>query len=64
MAALLTPDRLAGIVQSIPGSWIPEDPGFAGTGEQREAYLNYFMLRLQSSSVWVEEAIRARTSNL
>jgi hypothetical protein len=64
MAALLTPDRLAGIVESIPESWIPEDPGFAGRGGQRQAYLNYFRLRLQSSSVFVQEAIRARTSNL
>jgi hypothetical protein len=64
MAALLTPDRLASIVQSIPASWIPEDPGFAGKSGQREAYLNYFTLRLESSSVFVQEAIRARNSNL
>jgi hypothetical protein len=64
MAARLTPGRLASIVQSIPESWIPDDPGFSGMSEQREAYLNYFMVRLQSSSVFVQEAIRARTSNL
>jgi hypothetical protein len=64
MVALLTPDRLVSIVQSIPESWIPEDSGFSGTNGQREAYLNYFMLRLQSSSVFVQEAIRARSSNL
>ena len=64
MAALFPPDRLASIVESIPESWIPEDPGFAGRGGQRQAYLNYFTSRLQSSSVFVQEAIRARTSNL
>jgi hypothetical protein len=64
MAALLTPEGLAAIVQSIPESWIPEDPGFSGISAQREAYLDYFMLRLQSSSVFVREAMRARTSNL
>jgi hypothetical protein len=64
MAALLTPDGLAGIVQSIPEPWLLEDPGFTGIGAQRDAYLDYFMLRLQSSSVFVREAIRARTSNL
>ncbi len=64
MAALLPPDRLASIVESIPETWLPEDPGFAGRGGQRQAYLNYFTSRLQSSSVFVQEAIRARTSNL
>jgi hypothetical protein len=64
MAARLTPDRLADLVRSIPESWIPEDPGFAGMSAQREAYLKYFLLRLQSSSVFVQEAIRARTANL
>jgi len=64
MPALLTPERLASIVQSIPECWLPEDPGFADRSEQRAAYLNYFMVRLQSSSVFVQEAIRARTSNL
>jgi len=64
MTARLTPATLASIVRSIPDSWLPEDPGFAGITGQREAYLNYFMLRLQSSSVFVQEAIRARTTNL
>jgi hypothetical protein len=64
LAARLTPDKLADLVQSIPESWIPEDPGFASRSAQREAYLNYFLLRLQSSSVFLREAIRARTANL
>jgi hypothetical protein len=64
MAAVLTPDSFANIVQSIPESWISEDPGFSGREAQRAAYLNHFMVRLQSSSVFVQEAIRARTSNL
>jgi hypothetical protein len=62
MTRLLTPDRVASVVDAIPESWLPEDPGFSGTSEQREAYLNFFMLRLRSSSVFVQEAIRARTS--
>jgi hypothetical protein len=64
MKALLTPDKLAHLVRSIPESWIPDDPGFAGKAGQREAYLNYFLLRLQSSSIFVQEAIRARTLHL
>jgi hypothetical protein len=64
MALLLTPDKLTGIVQLIPDSWLPDDPGFAGKTAQREAYLNYFIVRMRSSDVFVQEAIRARSSHL
>lgn len=64
MTTLLSPEGFAGIVQSIPESWIPEDSGFASVSGQRQAYLDYFVRRLQSSAVFVQEAIRARASNL
>jgi hypothetical protein len=64
MASLLTADKLASIVELIPDSWLPEDPGFAGVQAQREAYLNFFVRRMQSSGVFVQEAIRARSSHL
>jgi hypothetical protein len=64
MAARLTPDKLAAIVQSIPDSWIPEDSGFTDKSAQRDAYLSYFLARLRTSSVFVQEAMRARTSDL
>jgi hypothetical protein len=64
MAALLTADKFAALVQLIPDSWLADDPGFASKTAQREAYLNYFLLRMQSSGVFVQEAIRARSSHL
>jgi hypothetical protein len=64
MAALLTADKLANIVQLIPDSWLADDPGFPSKTAQREAYLGYFELRMQSSDVFVQEAIRARSSHL
>jgi hypothetical protein len=65
MASLLTEEKFAGIVQLIPESWLPDDPGFAeGAQAQREAYLNFFILRMQSSGIFVQEAIRARSSHL
>src|ERR1700733_5527735 len=64
MPSRLTPDKLADIVSSIPDSWLIDDAGFAGKGAQREAYLNYFTLRLQSSAIFVQEAIRARAAHL
>jgi hypothetical protein len=64
MAAVLTADKLAKLVQLIPDSWLTDDPGFPSKTAQREAYLNYFELRMQSSDVFVQEAIRARSSHL
>ena len=64
MASVIAPERLVHIVQSIPESWLSEDPGFGGTQEQRDAYLNYFLQRLRSSGSFVQEAIRARSSHL
>jgi hypothetical protein len=64
MASLLTAGKLEDIVQLIPDSWLPDDPEFAGKNAQREAYLKYFVLRMQSSAIFVQEAIRARTSHL
>jgi len=64
MGAVLTADNLADIVGSIPDSWLPDDSGFAGKRAQREAYLEFFIRRVQGSQVFVQEAIRARTSHL
>jgi hypothetical protein len=64
MTSLLTSDNLSAIVQLIPDSWLAEDSGFADKAAQREAYRRYFLLRVQSSRIFVEEAIRARSSHL
>jgi hypothetical protein len=64
MSKLLTVDMIEGIVASIPDSWILPDPGFADAGAQRDAYAKYFVRRLKSSAVFVEEALRARNSHL
>jgi hypothetical protein len=64
MTARLTFSELADIVQLIPDEWIPDDAGFADRTAQREAYLSYFTRRVQASDVFVQEAIRARSSHL
>jgi hypothetical protein len=64
MRAMLTADRLESIVQLIPDAWLKDDPGFADKAAQREAYLNFFTLRLQTSDIFVGEAMRARSSHL
>jgi hypothetical protein len=64
MATRITADKLAGLVQLIPDAWLVFDPGFSGKDAQRQAYLDFFIARLQSSAVFVQEAIRARSSHL
>jgi HipA-like protein len=64
MASRLTLDKLSGIVQLVPDSWLADDQGFDSKAAQRQAYLDFFTLRLQSSDVFVQEAIRARSSHL
>jgi len=64
MRAMLTADRLDGIVRLIPDAWLGDDPGFADKAAQREAYLNYFNARMQFSDLFVREAVRARSSHL
>ena len=64
MKSVLSRERLESIVGLIPDEWLPDDPGFDGKAGQREAYLNFFALRLKSSRAFVEEAIRARAAYL
>jgi hypothetical protein len=64
MTSLLTADKLSAIVQLIPDCWLVDDSGFADKAAQREAYENYFTVRVRSSQVFVEEAVRARTSHV
>ena len=56
----LTLPKLAALVDRIPESWLAGDDGFASIDEQREAYLSFFCRRLESSEVFVHEAMRAR----
>jgi hypothetical protein len=64
MHSVLTGERMQRIVGLIPDEWLPDDTGFDGRDGQRAAYLEFFERRLKSSSVFVEEAIRARAAHL
>jgi len=57
LAARLTPDTLASVVELIPPAWFEEGPG-AG------AYVEYLSRRLESPREWLEEAVRARAARV
>jgi len=64
MRARIAIDKIAGIVELIPDSWLADDPGFESRSHQRDAYLNYFTTRLAASEIFVKEAIHARASHV
>ncbi len=64
MKSVLTAQKLAAAVEWIPDSWLPQDEGFSGKAAQRRAYLEFFEARLQSSDIFVREAIRARAPHV
>jgi hypothetical protein len=64
MKSRLGATELAAIVDLIPDEWLPDDPGFGGKSAQRQAYRDFFAVRLRASSVFVGEAIRARNAYL
>jgi hypothetical protein len=64
MRARITVEAVARIVETIPGQWLADDPGFDSKLAQRNAYLNFFKTRLESSSIFVQEALRARAAHV
>jgi hypothetical protein len=64
MKSRLRAADLAAIVDLVPDEWLMDDPAFGAKSAERQAYRDYFTVRLRSSEVFVEEAIRARNAHL
>lgn len=60
LTALLTPERLAAIVDVVPDAWLQGADAFGTPARQRAAYLDYLQQRLALPHAFVEEAERAR----
>lgn len=56
----LTPSLLREILAAVPDGWLADEPRFPGPEQQREAYLAFLLARLESSYIFVEEALHAR----
>ncbi len=57
----LSREVLDAIVSQIPEAWLNGESYFATSADHRQAYVDYFLRRLDASEIFVEEAIRART---
>lgn len=60
LAQRLMPGDIERIVALIPDSWLEETSAFATRDEQRSAYAQYLLRRLQPPRAFVQEAERAR----
>jgi hypothetical protein len=57
---ILTPDKLAAILEAVPDKWLLRDHEGISAAQKREVYANFFTRRLKASSIFREEASRAR----
>jgi len=61
MTGRVTASIIDSIVKLIPDAWLLGDSPFGGTNQQRDAYTEYLLSRLEPPHVFLEEAIRARS---
>ncbi len=60
MAARLTPEAIASVVEQIPAAWLTGEASSPGAGAARSTYRSFLLRRLEPPRPFVEEAIRAR----
>lgn len=60
MTRRLPAEVIGRILDLVPDDWLEDTPLFPTKGAQREAYVRYFLARLQAPRRFVEEALRAR----
>jgi hypothetical protein len=57
----LTPEVLAAVVALVPDEWLSAIPDTPDPAERRAGYVDFLTRRLAASSIFEQEAIRART---
>jgi len=59
LAAALTPEVIADVLSAVPNAWLAGDQAHSAD-QMRDAYIRYFMARLEPPRTFVEEAVGAR----
>lgn len=57
----ITLELIGNIISSIPAVWLTGNPSFSSTDQYRDAYIKYFIERLENRKLFLEEAVRARS---
>ncbi len=60
ISAKITPVIIRNIVNEIPETWLNEDSIFKSANDQRDAYFEYLMRRLEPPRLFVEEGINGK----
>jgi hypothetical protein len=60
----LTPEIIQAVVGLVPDSWLDGEPRFASPDENRAAYIEYLLRRLEPPRDFMEEARNARALSL
>jgi len=61
LAALLTAEAIAEVIDLIPESWLGDEARLGTVEEHRARYRDYLMQRLEPPRKWMEDAVRVRT---
>jgi hypothetical protein len=69
LAAVITPEVVAGILAQVPDAWLADElasatPQFATPALHRAAYARYFAARLAAPRAFVQEAVRAAAQHV
>jgi hypothetical protein len=60
MTAALNEDVIRRVVDLVPDDWLQDHAPFSSIAQNKQAYINYLISRLEAPRAFVEEAIRAR----
>ncbi len=62
--AILTQERIQTIVSLIPIEWLTTEPDLEPADELRQVYVQFLLLRIASSEIFVKEAQHARAARI
>ncbi len=62
--AILTQERIQAIVSLIPSEWLATEPDLEPADELRQVYVQFLLLRIASSEIFVKEAQHARAARI
>ncbi len=57
--AILTAERIAGIVALIPDEWLTGESSFESPDQYRQAYIKFLLTRIENSEIFIQEAQHA-----
>ena len=62
--SVLSTNRIRSIVSLIPDEWLTSEPALESADELREVYVQFLMLRIASSEIFIKEAQHARATRI